>query len=209
MTVAPVAGLLGVVLAAGAAARFGRAKQLLIWRGQTLVQHAVRRAGAVCGAGVIVMTGAEAAAVEASVQALANAGNASPPELVHHPHWRQGLGSTLAAAAALPRVQAADALLVCLVDQPEVTTADLVRLANLWQTAPAVPACASFAGGIGPPAILPAAWLAQLRELAGEHGARALLARAEATLLELPAAGADIDTPADWAALNTDTQDPA
>jgi len=191
--VRPGDGLAGVVLAAGAATRFGGPKQVAQWRGVALVRHAAHAALAACPAGVVVVTGAHAQAVAGALAGL-------PLALAHNPRWAEGLATSLACGlGALPPGATACLVLPC--DLPRVEGADLGRLAAAWAAEPGRIAAAWYDGHPGTPAVFPAAAWPELRALRGDAGARGLLAaRAAAgdlTRVELPAAGADVDTPAD------------
>ncbi len=183
--------LAGLVLAAGASARLGRAKPLLLKQGRPLVVRAAMAAAAVCGAGVTVVTGAGGAAVAQALTGL-------PVSCLQHDDWQQGMGSSLAAGVAAVAGRPCAAVLVTLCDQPRVGAAQLAALVQLWQNAPAVPAAAAYAGRVGVPAVFPRSWFARLAVLSADHGARDLLrAAGDVQTLDMPAAAADIDTPDD------------
>jgi molybdenum cofactor cytidylyltransferase len=118
-----------------------------------------------------------------------------------NPDWASGLASSLRTGiAAVPR--SAQAVLVTLVDQPQVDAAALRRLLAAWQRRPGAPAAAYYDGHAGVPAIVPRRHFRALRALQGDSGARALLRQAgELTVVELPEAALDIDTAADVARL--------
>ena len=128
MTAHATPSLLVVVLAAGQARRFGSAKQLALFQGQTLLQGAVARAIAVGSQQVAVVLGAMA-------QQLTPALRQTPATLLINRDWEEGMASSLRAAAnhALGRW---DALLITLVDQPAVTVSDLQRLQDAWLRSP-------------------------------------------------------------------------
>lgn len=183
--------LAGLVLAAGSSSRLGAPKQLIVWRSKPLICHAVEQSLALCDAGVVVVSGAHAAAVAASLQGY-------PVELVHNPDWQGGVGKSLADGVRALRARGAAAALVMLCDQPLVLASDLVRLADAWQAAPHIPAASHYHGAAGVPAIFPASYFAKLAELHGDTGARALLrGQNECTTVDMPRAAIDIDTAQD------------
>ncbi|MCC7257578.1 MAG: nucleotidyltransferase family protein [Gammaproteobacteria bacterium] len=188
----PLAGIAGLVLAAGAASRFAGPKQLARLGGEPLVVRAARLALGCCGAGVVVVTGAYGDEVEAVLAGL-------PVVTARNPDWAAGMGGSLARGVAeLPA--AASACLVLLGDQPAITSADLDRLVAAWRRAPGAAAAASFADALGAPAIFPAALWRELAMLQGDRGARALLAALpQVTAVAMPHAALDIDTPEDLA----------
>lgn len=187
--------LAGIVLAAGVATRFGGPKQAALVRGVPLVRRAAEAALACCPAGVVVVTGAHAGATSGCLLGLA-------VHVAHNPAWADGMAASLRTGlAALPAD--ATACLVALADQPGVDARELARLAAAWQVQPARVAAAHYGGQLGAPAIFPAAHWPALRALAGDAGARAVLAdlaaRGGVTAVAMPAAARDVDTPADLA----------
>lgn len=104
----PVA--LGVVLAAGSGRRMGRAKALLDWGGMPLAAWQAR-ALLVGGCGsVLVVTGAEHAAVSAALEGLAGV------TALYNPDHRRGRSTSVRAAARA--AQGSDPAILCNVDQP-------------------------------------------------------------------------------------------
>jgi molybdenum cofactor cytidylyltransferase len=164
---------------------------------QPLILNALAAArGALDGAEIIVVLGAAALRLRALLRR-----RAPGVRTVLNARWRTGLASSLQAGLrAVPRD--ARAVLVALVDQPNVDAVALRRLLAAWRRRPAVPAAALYAGRAGVPAILPrGAWPA-LFALAGDAGARAVLRDAPAvTLVAMPEAVFDVDTREDLAQL--------
>ena len=185
-----------VILAAGAARRFGAAKLAAKIDGVPLVRRAAIAALTV-GTPVVVVTGAHREAVEAGIAGLA-------VECVFNAQWTQGMGGSIACGAAkLP--PAVDAVIVMPADQPLIDAAQLRRLIDAHAAAPERIIAAQFKDVLGPPCLFPRHDFAELAALRGEHGARALLQghapRVEA--LPMPAAALDIDTPQDLSAFTS------
>jgi molybdenum cofactor cytidylyltransferase len=180
-----------IVLAAGAATRFGSPKQLARVQGRPLLHLAVARAVEVAGQSVTVVLGANAA----DLVALLRHTGAS---MVINRDWPEGLGSSV--RAGVGQIPAgADAALLMLADQPAVTAEDLRRLVEAWRRQPNCIVAAQYAGTAGVPAIFPREDFAALSALRGDAGARALLRRGGDRLVRvpLPSAAIDIDTPED------------
>jgi molybdenum cofactor cytidylyltransferase len=183
--------LAGIVLAAGGSIRLGQPKQLVKYQGEALLCRAVKLAEDFCGAGVTVVTGAHKAAVEAVLQGR-TVGQ------VHNSHWQQGMGGSIAVGAAAIAERPFAGLLIMLCDQPLVSHADIARLVEVWQDSPSWPAAARYKGSLGVPAIFPAAHASQLAGLSGDVGAKSLLQAAnDVSVVDMPAAGFDIDSTAD------------
>jgi len=91
-------GVAGVVLAAGSSSRLGTPKQLLRYRGETLLHRTVRLALAAGLDPVHVVLGCSAPVVGAALEDLG-----SRVTTVINPHWQTGMGSSLARGiASLP-----------------------------------------------------------------------------------------------------------
>lgn len=82
--------VMAVILAAGAASRYGQPKQLLDYHGQPFVRRVAQTALAAGLSPVRVVTGANAEAVEAAVADLA-------VEIVHNAEWQEGQASSIRA----------------------------------------------------------------------------------------------------------------
>ena len=191
-----------VILAAGCSSRFGGCKLLADWQGQPLVTHAIAAVKAlavenfVLGNFVIV-----GGAYYSQLATLIGRLPEPKPQLLYCADWAEGMGRSLAFAAA--QLPAANALMVLLADMPLVTAEDLTRLQQLWQNNPHNIVCSRFGDTLSVPAIFPAELKTQLLALRGDKGAKALFAAHADALLSLPLAAAefDVDTPADLARL--------
>ena len=187
----PVAGLL---LAAGAGRRMGRPKALLDDpTGGTYLERGVRvlRASG-CGP-VVVVLGAGAG----EARALAEGADL----VVEAEGWADGQSASLRAGLEAVAAGPAEAVLVLLVDLPDVG-ADVVRRVCDATSGDGAAALgrATYGGVPGHPVVLGRDhWPGVLGLLAGDRGARDYLAAHPHTLVECGdlATGADTDTPAD------------
>ncbi|MBK9517347.1 MAG: nucleotidyltransferase family protein [Anaeromyxobacter sp.] len=191
---APVAG---VLLAAGRSSRMGSNKLLLEVGGEPLVRRAARVALEAGLDPVVVVTGHQAALVEAALRGL-------PCRAVRAPDPAQGQGASLAAGlAALP--PGAEAAVVLLADMPRVTAAMVSALVARATGSEAPLVLSDYGGVLAPPALYRRALFQELSD-PGETPGRRVLARhrAEALTVAFPAeALADVDVPADLAGLAT------
>jgi len=194
-----------ILLAAGGSRRLGAAKQLIRYRTRPLLAHALSAArGALPRAPLIVVVGSEALRLTLLLR-RARCG----ARIVANPRWREGMATSLRSGlAAAPRT--ARAALVLVVDQPLVDAAAIARLVAAWRRHPGVPAAARYDERVGVPAVLPRRSWSALKKLTGDQGARALLRGAPSiTLVEMPEAALDIDTPADLLELRAGASGPA
>lgn len=183
-----------IVLAAGSARRMGRPKQLLPLAGLPLVWHAASAACRSAADDVIVVTGCWQAEVAAAVAGL-------PVRSVYNPSWRRGQAYSL--RAGLEAVRAGTkAVVFLLADQPLVTPTliDSLIAAHSAGAAIAVP---TAGGRRGTPVLFALGrWREELMALAGDEGARGIIAAnlGEVTAVPVPDERVfrDADTPADY-----------
>jgi CTP:molybdopterin cytidylyltransferase MocA len=184
-----------VVLAAGASRRFGSPKQIARLDGRSLLQRSLAAATAAVGDAVILVIGAQAARIAASLSGDA-------VRIVVNHAWEEGIASSIRTGIArLP--DACEGALLMLVDQPLVGAESLQRLVEAWRSAPQAIVAARYANTIGAPAIFPRWCFADLSRLIGDEGARSVLHRYADRVrhVELPEAAIDIDRPEDLIAL--------
>lgn len=190
-----------VLLAAGGSSRLRQPKQLVRRGLRPLLLHALATARGALDRDetTVVVLGASALRLRRVLQRGARSARsgAGSTRVAYNARWSTGLaGSLRAGLDALPG--ATSAALVLLVDQPDVDAAALRRLIAAWRRRPGVPAAARYSSRVGVPAILPRRVWGAVRALDGDAGARALLRGASAlTIVDMPEAELDIDTPED------------
>lgn len=199
-------GLYALLLAAGESRRFGSSKALADWHGKPLVRHALETLQAAVSQPVTVVLGAAAEDIRRAAMSSATAatGDLAQTRYVLNPQWQSGMASSIASGLyALPRD--ANAVLIALVDQPLVTTADYAHLITRWMQTRGIVA-ARYREICGAPAIFPQDAFKKLTALRNDQGARALLSTSAAvTAVDIAAAAHDIDTPSDLALLDSQT----
>jgi molybdenum cofactor cytidylyltransferase len=188
--------LAALILAAGGSSRMGRPKQLLPYQNQPLVRRAALAALAVGCDPVTVVVGAQAGAVTKALEGLEVDG-------VTNAHWERGIGSSIRAGVARFTANSPDALLLMLCDQPLVTPVSLRRLIDA-HAATHKPVCVSaYADTLGPPVLISASLFSDLKSLPDDRGAKVLWTSHSDRVCRVPCpeAATDVDTPADYAAL--------
>lgn len=187
--------VVGVLLAAGAASRFGGPKALLPFRGSTFVRRLAGELLAVADP-VLVVTPPKPHRIAEELDGL---GPSALP--IVNPWAAKGMGTSIAVAARAlgGRAPLADALLLALVDQP---LADRELFTRLIEAAAASGWAASDYGDgvLGPPALFPRAAWPRLAALGGDSGAREVLADAAGRVARVgfPGGRVDVDTPGDY-----------
>lgn len=172
----------------------GHPKLLLRLRRKSLLRRAAETAQSVCER-VIVVLGADADRLGGELEGL-------DVEVVHNPHYAEGLSSSL--RRGVEAAGSARAVLVMLGDQPLVTADDLRRLVTEYEAGSISIAAASFGDTIGVPAIFDRSLFLELAGLRGDAGAKAVIEahRDHCRLVPIPAAAADVDTREDWERLS-------
>jgi len=184
-----------VILAAGESSRFGQPKQLLPFRGKTLVRTII---DAACEAGcapVVVIIGSNSETIHAE---LAHANVLE----VRNTNWRSGIGSSIrsgvrALTGHAPDVQAI-LLLVC--DQPAVNAPFIERLIATHQASKKDVVASSYGDTVGVPALFNRSLFKELLSLGDDSGAKSIILRNAERVerLPFPEGAVDVDTWQDW-----------
>jgi molybdenum cofactor cytidylyltransferase len=185
----PVAG---IILAAGEAKRFGQPKQFLDWNGKPFIRHVAETAIAAGLSPVVIVTGANAEAIESAIRNL-------PLTIHHNPDWQTGQSSSLQAGlnGLPPKTGAAIFLLA---DQPQVTPTVLRALAELHSVDLSPIVAPQVQGQRANPVLFDRATFPALMSLTGDVGGRAIFSKFPVTYLPWHDENllADIDTPEDY-----------
>src|SRR5262245_17567318 len=153
----------GLVLGAGASSRFGEPKQLLPFRGGTLLGWVINQAERATGLDeVVVVLGRAADEIRAKVVF----GNA---KVVENPVFGSGCASSYRAGigAIDPR---SDAIMILLGDQPGIDPETINRVADEWRRGDGQIALASYQGRKGHPMLFAKP---MFDKLVGLHGDKA------------------------------------
>jgi len=184
-----------LILAAGASTRMGQPKQMLVVDGEPLLVHSVRVA-LETGAEVYVVIGAHADAHKALLSGL-------PIHMVEHPHWQNGMGSSL--KAGLREILIANptttGVLVMLCDQPKVSRAHLETLLHRAARSEKEIVASHYDQTFGVPALFKQSMLSSLLTLGDEAGAAKLIRSHpdKVEVVDFPDGSIDLDTPGDVA----------
>jgi molybdenum cofactor cytidylyltransferase len=189
-----------IILAAGGSSRFGQPKQLLAFRGESLVRRAVRAAAeAGCGR-VAVVAGEQRDLIETELRE-------TPAFVIHNPKWERGVGTSICIGlqhllGAHPKVDAA-VLLAC--DQPFVEARTISALMTMRDDAGKSIVASRYANTLGVPALFDRSCFEALLALSDDSGAKTLIESRRGDVAEIPfeQGAIDIDTPADFERLTS------
>jgi molybdenum cofactor cytidylyltransferase len=178
-----------IVLAAGAARRLGRPKQLEQVAGLPLLARAL--AAAAPADHTLVMLGSSAVLISPTVQRYAPRAR---PVVVKD--WQRGMGHVLAEGVRLLTPDT-EAVVVLLADQPFVVAPAVELLLEGWRTTGRQWLCAGYGGRRGHPHLFGEQWLPALAGLDGDDGARAVTGGNQPYVVEVPGDDRDIDDESD------------
>ena len=176
-----------LVLAAGAASRFGSIKQLAMIDGAPMLQCAIDNAKAFLPNKVFAVLGSDAEEIKPHISGC--------DFLINH-QWDRGLGSSIALGISYLKHDF-DAVLIMLGDQPKVGGHYLEDLGKLFVGEQVV--CSRYKDGIGVPAIFGSHYFDLLMNLSADTGARALIRSIDPIpkSLSLEGMAYDVDYPHD------------
>jgi CTP:molybdopterin cytidylyltransferase MocA len=183
--------IVGLLLAAGGARRFGSQKLLAPFRGQPLVRHAAAALASAVDQ-TIAVVGRDGDDVGRSLAGVVD-------EIVENPDWSTGLASSVRRGiGALPST--AEAVVVALGDQPAIDPAIARAVVARWRETGQAIVAPQFRDGRGHPVLFARAVFEELRQVEGDVGAKRVIERAPervaiiAVDADMPA---DVDTPGD------------
>ena len=152
-----------LILAAGAGSRFGSLKQLALINDKPMLQHCIDHANGQLSGAVYTVLGNQSELINRQI---------SRTQVIQHPQWAQGIGSSIAAGVSYLRPDF-DAILIMLGDQPMITSTHLGQLIELYKGQQAV--CSFYQENLGVPAIFGKMHFDPLTKLTGDQGAKQLL----------------------------------
>lgn len=186
-----------LLLAAGASTRMGQPKQLMTWKGRSLIQHAINTIlESEVAEKLIVVLGANQSLIVPELEDL-------EVEIVINPDWEEGMGSTIRCGLQyLLENKSEDwaGIGISLVDQPLVSARHFQILYQEWHQNEHPIAAAHYNQILGVPAIFERSLFPKLLALKGPAGARKILMQHQEKILpiDLPEAQFDLDTPNDY-----------
>ena len=181
-----------ILLAAGGSSRMGSPKQLLRYRGQTLIRRAAEAAVASKCDQVVVVIGSEASQMRRELEDL-------PVSVVENQNWQTGMSSSIRAGLDDLRQYDLDGVLIMLCDQPFVTAGILNDLITTHRQTGKPIVASSYETTKGVPAFFSRELFTELTSLSADEGARRLIVKHPelVTTIDFPKGAIDIDTPHD------------
>ena len=190
-----MANIGAVILAAGKSSRLGQPKQLLQFRGQTLVRRIVDAAGGAGCSPIVVVTGSDKDVVARDLEQ-------TRAVIADNVNWNEGIGTSIRIGVRrlidiAPNVGAI-VLLVC--DQPLVDSRTIEHLIALGEKMKKAIVASSYARTLGVPALFDRSCAEELLALDDASGAKPVILSNHERVAEFPFSDGqvDIDTAADY-----------
>ncbi|MHA4895402.1 nucleotidyltransferase family protein [Pedobacter sp. PWIIR3] len=187
-----------IILAAGSSSRLGKPKQLLVFRGKTLLQNVSNTALNTSCRPIVVVLGAYAEEIS---------------KIHHHPdityvvnhNWQEGMSSSIATGISEMLHQQPDLedIIITVADQAFIDSQIFDGLLQRRiQTSKTIIAC-QYGDTIGTPVLFNKTLYHQLLALTGDQGAKKIIAAQpdQLSLIEFPLGHIDIDTAEDFSKL--------
>ncbi len=187
-----------IILAAGSSSRLGRPKQLIHFKGKSLLQHSVDCIVQTELAPRLLVLGANATEIRKEVQLDSFV-------CVDNESWSEGIASSIRMGVnnMLKLDPKVDSLLFMLSDQPFVSTRLIVELVNVHKESGRQITASRYKGDYGVPAIFSKSLIPELLTLEGDQGARRIIKRyaGELVFVNFEFGDMDLDTPEDYGRL--------
>ncbi len=184
-----------IVLAAGGAKRFGGLKQLLEFKGTSLLRRSINITQELLDERVWVILGARAQKVRRDIESLET-------RIIVNDDWESGISSSLKVAIdSLP--EDCSGILYVLCDQALITEQHLQQLSDLWLNDKSKIVASAYADTIGVPVIIPRRYFPDILGLKGDTGAKSIITKYvdNVVTVDIPEAEVDIDTESDYTEL--------
>lgn len=185
-----------IVLAAGKSTRMGRPKQLLTWGGKPLLQHVVDTAARSPVDELVVVLGAAADEVMASLDL--------PPRVRIEINPDYELGQATSLRVGLGAAKDAHAALILLGDEPDMRLDAINLVLKRWQDCGRAIIRPTYSGRPGHPVLLARETWEEIL-VSGDEGARSLMQRRPELVDDMPVPferPSDVDTPDDFVELS-------
>ena len=184
-----------VILAAGESSRFGRPKQLVQFRGKSLVRRVVDAAKDANCSAIVVVLGSKREQIERELKE-------TDVIVAENQDWRRGIGSSIRVGVESAVNQAPDieAIVLLTCDQPFMKTDTIERLIAMREKTKKAIVASSYSETLGVPALFDRSCFQELLALDDETGAKAIILSNRERVAELLFAEGkiDIDTAADY-----------
>ncbi|GAB4544877.1 MAG: nucleotidyltransferase family protein [Pleurocapsa sp.] len=184
-----------IILAAGASRRMGQPKQLLSYKGQTLLSYVTNCAIASSCNPVIVILGANAEKIEPEIAQLSIT-------IIKNNNWNEGIASSISCGIKYLQKQDLnpDGVIFLTCDQPFISTEIIEELINNYYSTKQPIIASKYGKSLGIPALFSRALFSELTQLKGNRGAKKIINKYPdlVSVINFPQGIIDLDTPENY-----------
>jgi molybdenum cofactor cytidylyltransferase len=184
-----------VILAAGESSRLGQPKQLIQFRGKSLVYRIVDAAKKARCSPTVVVIGSDREEVERELKA-------ESVVIVGNENWRRGIGTSIRAGMRrlIDKAPTLEAVVLLVCDQPFVDARTIARLLTLREKTKRAIVASRYANTLGVPALFDRSCFQELAALDNATGAKTVILSNRERVTEFPflEGRIDIDTLDDY-----------
>jgi len=159
-----------LILAAGGSKRLGKPKQLLNYKNEVLLQHAINESRGSSAQSIVLVLGA-------AFEVIINKIDTKGLYVVKNEDWQKGIASSISmginALYEIKRLPDAVILMVC--DQPFINSSILDELIATQKSTGKPIICSTYENTIGIPALFHKEFFQQLLEMEGDTGAKKIM----------------------------------
>ncbi|WP_223270791.1 nucleotidyltransferase family protein [Subsaximicrobium wynnwilliamsii] len=183
-----------MILAAGSSSRLGYAKQLVEFKGKSLLQHAIAISEVMDFDSKVLVLGARKEEIERKIDLKGF-------EILINENWEEGMASSIRKGVLRSQEleNNLDHIVILLSDQPFVSRESIEALIQVQLDKNSQATFSEYAGDIGVPAIFSAEVFHDLKELKGDQGAKKLIhdQKLDFEIVKFEMGNFDVDTSED------------
>jgi len=184
-----------VILAAGQSSRFGKPKQLIPFRGKSLLRGIIDAAAEADCSPIAVVLGSSRQQIERGLEK-------TDVLIVENRNWQQGIGTSIQAGVrhVIDRERDVDAIVLLVCDQPFVDAHVIKELITLRKKTGKPIVASSYGETLGVPALFGHCYFHELLAINDTSGAKSVILRNRERVTEVifPEGKIDIDTAEDY-----------
>lgn len=184
-----------IILAAGASTRMGKPKQLLPYKGRSLLRHITEVAIASGSQPIIIVLGANAEIIKPEICQL-------PVQIVENLKWADGMSSSIQTGIKAVNAlrQKIEAVVITLCDQPFVSPQVIHQIIEAYRLTDKAIVASEYADTLGVPALFNHTFFSELTTLQQGEGAKQIIKKYINQVTSVPflQGKIDIDTPDDY-----------
>ena len=183
-----------LILAAGNSSRFGEPKQLLYFKGKSLLRNVAEESLKTTNS-VVVVTGSKDPEISREIENL-------KVKIIENLNWSEGMGSSIQIGfkQLLDSFPTIENCIISVCDQPFIDNSVFIELIGMQKDSQKGIVASKYADTLGTPVLFTKKYFEKLSKLSGQEGAKKLLQKFKDDIAEISfeKGAIDIDTQNDY-----------